>query len=189
MQTKSISKKRRIIAALVVLSIGILFVYMVIFMSKPKRYPAKGNEETILPILSRVYIEFSTDGGGGSTLTSNDKIRNLVFTYDDNILAALIANLVNTEPTASVVDGNENVLLGYVCFDLLCTLVKKTDDWFGFEYGDDCLWTCVKEDYFIPIENDEWNRGIAITAQRHWQCLYETGKLKIDRQYFVDKDR
>jgi hypothetical protein len=170
----------------VLLAIALTMTVM-IFMRNHKTYPSKGNESKILSTLSKVHVEFSTDGAGGSTLTSNDKIRNLVFTYDDDILAVLIDNLANTEPTSSLVDGNENVPLGYVCFDLLCTLVKKTDDWFSF-CGDDGLWACVRKDYFTPIANDEWNQGVAIAAQKHWLSLYEAGKLKIDRQYFNEKE-
>jgi hypothetical protein len=178
------TKKYSIKALLVILTAISLAVITMIFMKNHKTYPSRGNESKILSTLSRVHIEYSTDAAGWTTLTSNEAVRKLVFTYDDDILGVLIANLASPELTKSSVDGKDNVPLGYVCFDLLCTLVKETSDWYRFECGDDGLWSCVQEDYYIPIANDKWNWGVAIAAQKHWQSLYETGKLKIDRQYF-----
>ncbi len=140
-------------------------------------------ETEVVTTLTQLNISYFTDGAGGSDIMEMKEIRDLVRTKKEKLLPILVDNLSNLDTTNSVLNDSENVPLGYVCFDLLCSIAGPSEDWYDIECGDDGLWACVNDEYYIPFLFTVENMKKIRRSQNNWRMLLESDRLKLDTAY------
>jgi RNAse (barnase) inhibitor barstar len=143
-------------------------------------------ERKILSTLSATNVIYYCDAAGNSDLSNHEEIKALVDKYGKDILPILIKNLSNPQKSNAIVSGeNRIVSVGYVCFDLLCTITKATYDWYDIDRAgmDDGLWASVLADYKIPMTIDHNNIKEANQVQERWKALFDAGKVQLLKDY------
>jgi hypothetical protein len=172
-----IENKYEFIKTLLILSVFIAF------FNSCSSNNAPAMETEVVTTLTQLNISYFTDGAGGSDIMEMKEMRDLVGTKKEKLLPILIDNLSNSSTTNSVLDDSGNVPLGYVCFDLLCSIIETSEHWYDIECGDDGMWACVNDEYYIPFLFTAENMNKIRSSQNNWRKLLESGRLKLDNAY------
>ena len=136
--------------------------------------------ESDVAVLVEAGIRYSTDGHGGSNTLDRPAVQALLARGRARAVPILIGNLANSTLTDALVNGQiGNVSLGYVCFDVLCHILRPTQ-WFDEDCGDCGHWARVRPECGIPMQITDENSHEAIVAQKRWQVLLESGDLIVE---------
>ena len=99
----------------------------------------------------------------------------------ERLVPILIHNLVSSRTTDATIDGKAEVSLGYLCFDLLCVILKPTR-WYDEDCGDCGIWAAVRPAYSVPFLITDSNRSQALAAREKWLELLEAGDLAVENR-------
>ena len=159
-----------------------LALYTLLFISgcdKRKTPVVDESDKAIIAVLISTPIHYGTDGACESDTLEQPKIQSLLRDYDSKLIGVLIEHLTDETPVVACV-GDRQSYLGFISFDLLCSIIEANDGWYNMTYGDDGIWANVREKYWISPYTHCDSRSLR-TIQSRWKKLYATGKLKIDK--------
>jgi|GEM_PF-3473120 len=142
----------------------------------------KTKDDLVLETLTNIELRYLSDGAHETEIVYDDEVSIMIGRYKDGLVSILINNLNNDKMSKSVIEG-VNIPVGFLCFDLLCSLLKPVDDLCIIDSSDDGLWSSVKVDYRIPIELDKWRNLDVQIIQKRWEKLYRSDKLIIDWEF------
>lgn len=140
--------------------------------------------ESFADKMSSLAVGYDMDGGGDSDITGILQVRQWVRVEKEALIPLLIESLDSTKESAAFLrpeaenQGKPKISTGYVCFDLLCEILKKNDKWFDSTCGDDGIWAAVRAEYSIPMNSTGAGNLQAIRAR--WQRLYDDGLAAFD---------
>lgn len=145
------------------------------------------NKPDVLKILATVHVTYYDDGAGNTDLMEHQEVNDLLAAYGVDIIPILIENLTNDMPSKATITSDDKAVIsvGYVCFDMLCSIIKCTRDWYYTDFCDDGIWADVRTECDIPRTIGRDNIAVAKTAQEYWRKLYSAGKLRLVKNYFT----